>query len=213
MSSKITDLTEQTAGTLHDDDVFVDVDVSDTTMAPSGTDKKSKWSSIKSTLKTYFDTLYTSGKVAQLVTVASSVVATSTANVPNDGTPPQASEMTAYPSLDITITPTNASSTLVIDLQLNLGESAGAANTVVALFKDSDASASTAWVATLSAQYMTRFSLRHIITADSTSAQTFKVYFGCLGGTGTRYINRSHAQATLFGAAAISNITVVEYRS
>lgn len=58
MSEKITNLTEQASGTLHDDDLFVNVDVSDTTMAATGTTKRSKWSSLKAALKTYFDSLY-----------------------------------------------------------------------------------------------------------------------------------------------------------
>jgi hypothetical protein len=41
-----------------DNDVIHVVDVSDTTDDPTGTSKKSLWSLFKSTLKTYFDTLY-----------------------------------------------------------------------------------------------------------------------------------------------------------
>lgn len=151
------------------------------------------------------------GKVAQIITASSSTVASSAANVPNDGTIPQESEMTAYPSLDVAITPTNAGSTIVIDLQLNLGESASAGNTVIAIFQDANTDASIAWIASLGAQFATRYPMRLIIAAGSTAARTYKVYFGCLGATLTQYINRTHAQATLFGASAISNITVTEY--
>lgn len=45
--SKITDLTELTSGNLHDDDLLEVVDVSDTSMAATGTNKKAKVSTLR----------------------------------------------------------------------------------------------------------------------------------------------------------------------
>lgn len=54
--SKISLYNEQT--TLHDSDLGVGVDTTDTTQSDSGTTKKWTWTIVKSFLKTYFDTLY-----------------------------------------------------------------------------------------------------------------------------------------------------------
>ena len=56
VDTKITDLTEQ-ASAPHDDDLFVNVDIDDSAMSASGTDKKYKWSTLKANLKTYFDSV------------------------------------------------------------------------------------------------------------------------------------------------------------
>lgn len=56
VDTKITDLTEQTSDP-HDDDVFVNVDVDDSTMSASGTDKKYKWSTLKANIKSYYDSV------------------------------------------------------------------------------------------------------------------------------------------------------------
>jgi len=51
-----------------DADLIHVIDVSDTTSSPQGTSKKSLWSLVKSTLKTYFDTLYLTDTVDSPVT-------------------------------------------------------------------------------------------------------------------------------------------------
>ena len=65
-----------------DADLIHIVDVSDTTANPLGTSKKSLWSLIKSTLKTYFDTLYV--KISNLI--EENIVGTAIENAAMTGT-------------------------------------------------------------------------------------------------------------------------------
>jgi hypothetical protein len=57
MGKRLTEYTSQSE--LSDTDVFYSVDVSDVSQAESGSTKKTLWSLIKSTLKTYFDSVTT----------------------------------------------------------------------------------------------------------------------------------------------------------
>lgn len=70
MAGKLTDLTELTSGNLADGDILEVLDVSDTSLAATGTNKKTLWSSIKASLKTYFDTLYATASQGALADTA-----------------------------------------------------------------------------------------------------------------------------------------------
>ena len=60
-AAKWSDYDSMTAGTIADADTFMVLDVSDTTMAATGTQKQYPWSVLKADAKTYFDTLYEDG--------------------------------------------------------------------------------------------------------------------------------------------------------
>jgi hypothetical protein len=111
--------------------------------------------------------------------------------------------------MSLAFTPQNASSTLEIDVEL-VGASTAIGHAVVALFQDATANALAAVVEyqdTVSG--MNLFCLKHVMTAGTTSATTFKVRAGkpvantftFNGSAGTRY----------FGGVMASRITITEY--
>lgn len=110
--------------------------------------------------------------------------------------------------LSVSITPTNAGSTLLVLVNCFASNSA-ANNNVVALFKDAavDALAATSQYQGQAAGF-NQLSLQHVMLAGSTDATTFKVRCGG-SGAGTTTLNGS-AGAGHLGGVACSRITVLE---
>lgn len=142
--------------------------------------------------------------------VVSTTEASSTANVPIDGTIPQDSEMTAYPSLDVTVTPSNATHIIEVDVELFVAAGSTAAGVVGAIFQDSGTDALTARMSVLPLSYTNVLRFRYMAVAGS-GARTYKVYFGTGGAASTTYINRNQAAADLWSTSLTSSITVKEY--
>lgn len=138
-----------------------------------------------------------------------SAVSTGTTVIPQDDTIPQQTEGDQY--LSQTITPKSATNLLIIEVDIYLGHSANAAK-IAALFQDSAANA-------LAARYIyqgnwvdpTLITLRHIMTAGTTSATTFKVRAGG-SSAGTLTVNGSTGSRTM-GATSKSSIMITEVKA
>ncbi len=146
------------------------------------------------------------GKIAQLLTSQTGLVATGTTQIPDDNTIPQITEGDQY--ITLAITPTNASSKLEIDVTFN-GASSVTGNMTVALFQDATANALQATTIVVpSANFETLLSLKYIMTAGTTSATTFRVRAG-LNTAGTLTFNGSGG-VQLFGGVCGSRLTIKE---
>jgi len=143
-------------------------------------------------------------QLAQIVSSTLGTVATGTTIIPQDDTIPQNTEGDQY--LSLAITPTNASSTLEIEVLVFL---AGAGNPAIALFQDSTASALSAAIGFSSANWCEGINLKYTMTAGTTSATTFKVRGGT-GTAGTTTVN-GFTSARLYGGAMVSQISIKEY--
>ena len=144
--------------------------------------------------------------VAQIVTDSEDAHSSHTTVIPVDDTIPQITE--GEELLTVTITPTNASSVLVIDFFCGVADD-GQATWTIALFVDTTADAIQAWSYWDTSASHPRFGvLRHFLSAGSTAARTYKIRIGPAGGT--LYINGIQA-GRLFGGIAITNLTVTEY--
>lgn len=146
--------------------------------------------------------------VAQVQTFQTGTVATGTTQIPFDNTIPQSTEGDQYMSL--AFTPQNASSTLEIDITFN-GASSVANYMALALFQDATASALavTSTGAIFQPNAPVSLTLKHIMTAGTTSATTFKVRAGCITAGTTTFNGFSAGQN--FGGVMASRITIKEY--
>ena len=116
------------------------------------------------------------GVILQIVTETDTAVATGTTTIPNDTTIPQNTEGDEY--MTATVTPTNASNRLLI--QVNLQLSASGANSLIGcLFQDANANALAVGALYNSASGVsTLVAFSYEMAAGTTSSTTFKVRAG-----------------------------------
>lgn len=149
------------------------------------------------------------GVPVQVVGTSTTAVATGTTTTPLDDTIPQNTEGIEF--MTLAITPKSATNVLVVEVIL-VGSNSVATGIIAALFQDSTANALAAtstYQAT--ATGMVTVSLRHTMTAGTTSATTFKVRGGSQNA-GTFTFNGS-ATARIFGAITKSSIVITEYKA
>jgi len=147
------------------------------------------------------------GKVLQVVNTQTGAVATGTTVMPEDDTIPQNTEGVEF--MTLAITPTSASSKLLIQVHAMTSHSDGTANTIgIALFQDSTANALGAMHIRLTASLRKLLSFNHYMTAGTTSATTFKVRIGG-SDAGTTTFN-GNGGSRLLGGAMASSITITE---
>lgn len=148
------------------------------------------------------------GKVAQVVYTEDATIRTTTATIPSDNTTPQNTEGVEYTELNTTITPTNASSMLLV--QVNILFLVNTSNSpLVALFRDSEVDAiASRFVTVPGISFANNLILTKRILAGSTSAQTFKVRYGRTSGSSIIYTNGY--TAPLLNGTQISTMTVTE---
>ena len=158
------------------------------------------------------DVLSGSSGIIQEVRASSVASATGTTQFPNDDTIPQNTE--GFAVFNLAITPSNASSVLVFDIMVNLS-GAYAYAIGLALFQDTAANSIAFAFESGSniAAYPMQVVLRHYMTAGTTSATTFKVRAGTIGGGATVVTVNGTGGARKFGGALVSNITIREMAS
>jgi len=142
------------------------------------------------------------GKIIQIVNVQTGAVATGTTNTVDDDTIPQKTEGTEF--MTLAITPTNSSNKLMIEITANVSDDGGDI-LQMALFQDDTANALAA-VAD-EGDFHRNITLRHFMTAGTTSETTFKMRAG--GRNGTTTFN-GIGSARRFGGVCASSITITE---
>jgi hypothetical protein len=149
------------------------------------------------------------GFVVQTATTQTGTVATGTTQIPADNTKPQNTEGDEYVTLSIT--PTSATNKLIIDFTGMFFNGAVIAKKFsVALFQDSTADAIAATSTTLDAGagWGETIRLRHVMTAGTTSATTFKIRAGA-NAAGTTTFNGTGGLG-MFNGVCSSGIVIQE---
>jgi hypothetical protein len=148
------------------------------------------------------------GKVKGVANTQTGTVATGTTIMPFDNTIPQNTEGDQY--LSLAYTPTSASNKLQIDIFV-FGSLSANALLGMALFQDSTANALAGNIAySVGGPTETYIlSLRHTMTAGTTSSTTFKVRIGPSDPATFTFAGRSGVG--VFGGVASCSLTVTEY--
>jgi len=128
---------------------------------------------------------------------------------PYDDTIPQISE--GGEVMTLAITPTAATSKLMIDVLVNTSPTLSGEKMVVALFQDTTANA----IACVSDEfydsgYMVAIPLMHFTDASSTSARTYKVRLGRTDSHGNPVTVNGYNGARKFGGVLATSITITE---
>jgi hypothetical protein len=128
---------------------------------------------------------------------------------PLDGTVPQNTEVDLDPQLQVTITPINASSKLVIEVDAVATPDSTGMTLVVALFQDAIADALRARAQTIGTGEYGHIGLRHVVDAGSVAARTYKVGFGVSVDTWVIHVGKN-GSTKMLGAATGSTLVVTE---
>jgi hypothetical protein len=149
----------------------------------------------------------TAGTVLQVVNNQTGAVATGTTQIPYDDTIPQNTEGTEF--FTLAITPTSATSKLIINFSTILNHTATTAVLNTCLFQDSTANA----LAVSSSQNVNNggfmvLSGSYYMTAGTTSATTFKIRCGS-NSVGTTTLN-GVGGGRAYGGVSNSFITITE---
>ena len=155
-----------------------------------------------------YATVAGSGRVLQHVHAAVSAVATGTTVMVDDDTIPQITE--GNEAITLAITPTSASSRLLITANVFHSAALTACNIITALFQDSTANALAAVAQEkpndANAPFIT--TLTHEMAAGTTSATTFKIRAGANSG-GTWTLN-GWGGARRMGGVASTTLNIME---
>lgn len=158
-------------------------------------------------IKAYVDANSGGGVLGQVVSATFSDVTTCSVVMPYDDTVPTNSE--GYEVETLAITPTDASSTLLIEYSAAAGAAAGTNVGGVALYKDSDAAAIGAYPILFTSGAVYDLNVRFSVPASDTNARTYRIRVGP-GSGGTVTINGEGGSRKMGGVSkAIMTITEV----